>query len=108
MANAVAVSDTTFGEIVERHEGLVLVDFGADWCGPCRAIAPVVEQLAVEYEGRARIAKLDVDANPKTAMRFGVRSLPTLLFFKDGTVIDTVVGAVPKAVLERKLQQHER
>ncbi|HEX7049774.1 MAG TPA: thioredoxin [Longimicrobiales bacterium] len=99
-------TDSNFEESIERAEGLALVDFWAAWCGPCRMVAPIIEQLADEYEGRVRVAKLDVDANQQTAMRFGVRSIPSILFFKDGKHVDTVVGAVPKPHLERKIQEH--
>lgn len=102
----VAVTDDSFTEVVDRAKGLVVVDFWAEWCGPCRAIAPTLEELATAYTGRATIAKLDVDANQRTAMRFNVRSIPTLLFFRDGKHVDTVVGGVPKQVLDRKIQQH--
>ncbi len=102
----VEVTDDTFSGTVEQGKGLVLVDFWAEWCGPCRIIAPTLEQLAEQYSGQATIAKLDVDANPKTPMRFNVRSIPTLLFFKDGQHVDTVVGAVPKAALDARIQKH--
>jgi thioredoxin 1 len=82
----------------------VYVDVWATWCGPCRMIAPVIEQLAGEFEGRAKIAKMDVDHNPETPMHFGIRSIPTLLFFKDGQVVDQVVGAASKKVLADKLE----
>ncbi|HEX9755250.1 MAG TPA: thioredoxin [Gemmatimonadales bacterium] len=104
--NTVAVTDDTFPSVVEQGKGLVVVDFWAEWCGPCRVIAPSLEQLAQQYSGRATIVKLDVDAHPRTAMRFNVRSIPTLLFFRDGKHVDTVVGAVPKATLETKIKQH--
>ena len=91
---------------VEQHDGLAVVDFWATWCGPCRMVAPVVDQLAQEYEGKARVLKLDVDSNQKTAMRFNIRSIPQILFFKIGKVVDTVVGAVPKSTLEAKFKQH--
>ena len=100
------VTDDSFGADVEQARGLVLVDFWATWCGPCQVVAPVLEQLAVEYAGKARVAKVDVDANQRTAMRFNVRSIPSILFFKDGQHVDTVVGAVPKQVLTAKIQQH--
>jgi thioredoxin 1 len=83
-----------------------MVDFWATWCGPCRMVAPVVEQLATEYAGQLKVGKLDVDANQQTAMRFNIRSIPSILFFKDGKHVDTVVGAVPKPMLERKIQEH--
>lgn len=100
------VTDSDFSSVVEQGAGLVVVDFWAEWCGPCRAIAPALEQLAQEYQGRATIAKLDVDANPQSPMRFNVRSIPTLLFFRDGKHVDTVVGALPKPALDAKIQQH--
>jgi thioredoxin 1 len=102
----VAVTDDSFGTVVEQGRGLVVVDFWAEWCGPCRAVAPALEQLARQYSGQATIAKLDVDANPRVPMRFNVRSIPTLLFFKDGKHVDTVIGAVPKSTLDAKIQQH--
>jgi thioredoxin 1 len=104
--NAVEVTDATFASEIEQSSGLVLVDFWATWCGPCQVVAPVLDQLAGEYSGRARVAKLDVDSNQRTAMRFNVRSIPSILFFKDGRHVDTVVGAVPKPVLEGKIKQH--
>lgn len=102
----IAVTDGDFEEQVEKAEGLVLVDFWAEWCGPCRLVAPLVEELAKEYQGRLRVAKLDVDSNQNTAARFNIRSIPSVLFFKDGDHVDTVVGAVPKPHLERKVQEH--
>ncbi len=106
MANTMAVTDSNFDTEIEQHEGLAVVDFWATWCGPCRMIAPIVEQLATEYEGKAKVVKLDVDANQRTAARFNIRSIPQVLFFKGGRVVDTVVGAVPKSVLEAKFKQH--
>lgn len=102
----VTATDGNFPDTVEKAEGLAIVDFWAAWCGPCRMVAPIIEELATEYEGRMTVAKLDVDANQQTAMRFGVRSIPSILFFKDGEHIDTVVGAVPKPHLERKIEEH--
>ena len=101
-----AVTDADFGNEIEAHDGLAMVDFWAAWCGPCQIIAPLVEQLADEYEGKLKVAKLDVDTNQQTAMRFGVRSIPSVLFFKGGKHVDTVVGAVPKAYLVEKVEQH--
>ena len=100
------VTDASFGTDVEKADGLVLVDFWATWCGPCQMVTPLLEQLAGEYTGRSKVTKLDVDANQQTAMRFNVRSIPSILFFKDGKHVDTVVGAVPKQVLNGKIQQH--
>lgn len=100
------VTDADFGQKVEGAEGLAIVDFWAEWCGPCRMVAPIVEQLAAEYEGRLTVAKLDVDENQQTSARFNVRSIPSILFFKDGKHVDTVVGAVPRPHLERKIQEH--
>src|ERR1041385_2497529 len=100
------LSDESFAGEVEQGKGLVVVDFWAEWCGPCRAIAPVLEQLATAYAGKLRVTKLDVDAHPRTPMKFNVRSIPTLLFFKDGKHVDTVVGALPKPALEARSQKH--
>lgn len=102
----VTVTDGDFTDVIENRDGLSIVDFWATWCGPCRMVAPVIEQLAKEFEGKLQVAKLDVDANQQIAMRFNVRSIPSILFFKDGHHVDTVVGAVPKAYLERKIEQH--
>ncbi|HEV2749201.1 MAG TPA: thioredoxin [Gemmatimonadales bacterium] len=104
--NLTAVTDATFGAEVEEHKGLAIVDFWATWCGPCRIVAPILDQLAGEYQGKLKVTKVDVDANYKTAMRFNVRSIPSILFFKDGRHVDTVVGTCPKTALEQKIQQH--
>ncbi len=101
----VTLTDANFEEEVLQADEPVLVDFWATWCGPCRAIAPTIEELAGEFEGRAKVAKLDVDDNPQTAMNFNVRSIPTLLFFKDGQVAEQLVGAVPKKKLAAKLEE---
>lgn len=106
MANALEVTDGTFAEKVEGASGLAVVDFWATWCAPCRMIAPIVEQLAADYAGKVTVTKLDVDSNPRTAARFNVRSIPTILFFKDGKVVDQVVGAVPRPQLEAKFKEH--
>jgi thioredoxin 1 len=102
----VHVSDASFAVEIEQAVGLVLVDFWASWCGPCHMVAPILDQLAGEYVGKAKVAKVDVDANQRTAMRFNVRSIPSILFFKNGQHVDTVIGAVPKATLEGKIKQH--
>ncbi|MHB1329637.1 MAG: thioredoxin [Gemmatimonadales bacterium] len=100
------VTDDTFAASVEQAQGLVLVDFWAEWCGPCRAIAPILEDLAKSNTGKVKITKLDVDANQRTSMKWNVRSIPTLLFFKDGKHVDTVVGLVPKATLQERINKH--
>ena len=100
---ATAVTDATFQDEVLNSDQPVLVDFWATWCGPCRTIAPTIEELSQEYEGRAKVVKLDVDNNPQAAMQFGIRSIPSLLFFKDGRPVDQMVGVVPKKVLAEKL-----
>lgn len=100
------VNDETFGEEVEQAEGVAMVDFWAAWCMPCRLVAPIVDQLAHEYEGQVTVAKVDVDSSQRTAMRFNVRSIPSILFFKDGEHVDTVIGAVPKRALEAKIKEH--
>lgn len=106
MANAVEVKDETFAAEIEESKGLAVVDFWATWCAPCRMIAPVIEQLAGDYAGQVKVAKLDVDTNQRTAAKFNVRSIPTILFFKDGKLIDQVVGAVPRPTLEAKFKEH--
>jgi thioredoxin 1 len=106
MSKAVDVTDDTFETEVEKHQGLAVVDFWAPWCGPCRIVGPVLDQLAAEYEGKAKVTKIDVDQNVKTASRFNVRSIPMILFFKDGKLVDQVLGAVPKAQLAAKFEQH--
>ncbi|MGC8915960.1 MAG: thioredoxin [Thermoanaerobaculum sp.] len=101
---ALQVTDQDFDEKILASGKPAMVDFWATWCGPCRIIAPHVEALAQEYAGRAVIAKLDVDQNRQTAIRFGIQSIPTLLFFKDGKLVDRVIGAVDKKVLQSKLE----
>jgi thioredoxin 1 len=104
MAKAIEVTDSTFEQEVLQANQPVLVDFWAVWCGPCKAIAPIVEELAGDYEGKLKVMKLDVDDNPQTAMAYGVQSIPTLLVFKDGKPAERIVGAVPKKVIVDKLQ----
>ncbi|MEI6740799.1 MAG: thioredoxin [Gemmatimonadaceae bacterium] len=106
MANAMEVTDDTFATEIEGHAGLAVVDFWATWCAPCRMIAPIVEALATDYAGQAKVAKLDVDHNQKTAAKFNVRSIPTILFFKNGKLVDQVVGALPRPALEAKFKEH--
>lgn len=106
-ANITEVTDENFTAEVEKADGLAMVDFWATWCGPCRIVAPVVEELADEYHDKGlKVAKLDVDSSPSTSARFGIRSIPSILFFKDGEVVDKVIGAVPRQHLEEKIQQH--
>lgn len=100
------VTDATFAAEIEGHHGVAVVDLWAEWCGPCRMIAPIVDDLAGEFAGRVKVTKLDVDANPATAERFRIRSIPTLLFFRDGKVVDQVVGALPRAALAERFAKH--
>lgn len=106
MSTSVAVTDQSFEVEVEQHTGLAVVDFWAPWCGPCRIIAPILDQLAVEYSGKAKVTKMDVDTNLRTTTRFNVRSIPMVLFFRDGKVVDQVIGAVPRPILEEKFKKH--
>ena len=103
MGKTIEITDTNFQEII-GSEKPVLVDFWAEWCGPCRMIGPVVEELAGEYDGKAIIGKINVDENPDLSAKFGVRSIPTLLVFKGGEIVDKQIGAVPKGVLAQKLE----
>lgn len=102
MGKALEITDDNFKDIIGSDKP-VLVDFWAEWCGPCRMVGPIVEELAGEYDGKAVIGKVDVDANPNVSAEFGIRSIPTLLIFKNGEVVDKQVGAVPKTVLSQKL-----
>jgi len=102
----VEITDQNFQTEVINSSVPVLIDFWAVWCGPCRLIAPFVEELAGEYEGKAKIGKLDVDHNPDTAMKYGIRSIPSILVFKDGEVVEQIVGAVPKKQIAQKLDAH--
>jgi thioredoxin 1 len=102
MGKTIELTDANFDEVVNSGKP-VLVDFWAEWCGPCKMIGPVVEELATDYDGKAVVAKLNVDENPQVTARYGVRSIPTLLVFKGGQIVDKQVGAVPKSVLAQKL-----
>lgn|SRR5690606_16246814 len=97
------ITDANFEELVKKSDKPVLVDFTATWCGPCKMLSPVIEELATELEGKAVVGKIDVDENPTISVEFGIRSVPTLLFFKNGELVDRQVGVVPKAVLQEKL-----
>ena len=105
MGKAVEITDSNFNEIVTKND-IVLVDFWAEWCGPCRMIAPMIEELANEYDGKAIIGKLDVDNNQESSIKFGVRSIPTLLVFKNGEMVDRHVGAVPKETLSSSINSN--
>ncbi len=100
---AIELTDSNFEEIVLKSDKPVLVDFWAEWCGPCRMVAPIVSEISSEYEGKAIVGKLDVDSNPGVAQKYGIRNIPTILFFKNGEVADKQVGAVPKSMLVSKI-----
>lgn len=106
MAKALEVNDGNFATEIEGHAGLAMVDLWATWCAPCRMIAPLIEQLATDHAGKVKVAKLDVDHNQATAARFNVRSIPTILFFKDGKLVDQIVGAQQRPAFEAKIAQH--
>lgn len=99
----VEITDQSFENEIVKHHGAVLLDCWAPWCGPCKSIAPVLEQLAKEYTGKLKIAKLNVDQNPQTASRFNIKSIPTMMLFKNGKVLNTLVGALPKSEIEKHI-----
>ena len=103
---AVEITDANFEELVLKSDKPVLVDFWAEWCGPCRMVGPVVEELSKEYEGKAIVGKVNVDNNSGISAQFGIRNIPTLLFFKNGQVVDKQVGVVAKNILAGKLDAH--
>ncbi|PHS50818.1 MAG: thioredoxin [Lutibacter sp.] len=103
---ALEITDATFDEVVLKSDKPVLVDFWAAWCGPCRMVGPIVEELATEYEGKAVVGKVDVDANQEFAAKYGVRNIPTVLLFKGGEVVEKQVGVAPKATYAQKIDAH--
>lgn len=100
---ALEITDANFDELVMKSEKPVMIDFWAIWCGPCRMIAPIVEEMAHEYEGKAVVGKVDVDSNPNVAMKYGIRNIPTVIFVKNGQLVDKQVGAAPKQAFTAKL-----
>ena len=106
MSSATAVSDASFEQDVLKSDVPVLVDFWAPWCGPCRMVAPIVDEIAKEFDGKIKVFKLNTDENPNVASQFGIRSIPTLMVFKDGRKVDTVVGAVPKTTLSSTISKY--
>jgi thioredoxin 1 len=103
---ALQITDTNFQEVVLNSDKLSVVDFWAEWCGPCKMIAPIVDELANEYAGKANIGKVDVDSNQATSYKFNVRSIPTIVFIKNGEEVDRLVGAAPKALIQSKIEAH--
>lgn len=103
---ALEFTDTNFQQEVIGSDKLSVVDFWAEWCGPCRAIGPVIEDLAKDYAGQVKIGKVNVDQNPQVSMNYGITSIPAILFIKGGQIVDKQVGAVPRSVLEKKIQAH--
>jgi thioredoxin 1 len=101
---AIEITDANFQELVLNAGQPAMIDFWAEWCGPCRMLTPVVKELSTEYEGRVVVGKVDVDSNPGISMKYGIRNIPTLLFFKNGEVVDKQVGVVPKGALVNKIE----
>lgn len=103
MSNTIELTDSNFSEEVEKSDTPVLVDFWAEWCGPCRMVGPVVDEIAGEYDGKAKVGKVNVDHNPQVSVKYGIRSIPALLIFKNGEVVDQIIGAVPKTHITKQL-----
>ena len=103
---AATFTDSNFDTDVLKSDKLTVIDFWAEWCGPCKALGPIIDQISTEYTGKVNVGKLDVDSNPEVSMKYGVRSIPTILFVKGGQVVDKVVGAVPKHQLDATIQKH--
>ncbi|MGN6618185.1 MAG: thioredoxin [Ilyomonas sp.] len=103
---AVELTDANFQSNVLENDKLTVIDFWAEWCGPCRAISPVIEELSKEYQGKVTVGKVNVDHNPNLSVNYGITSIPAILFIKDGKVVDKQIGAVPKSVLDKKIQAH--
>lgn len=105
MGNVLEVTDQTFEQEILNSDIPAMVDFWAAWCGPCRMVAPVVEELAMEYSGKVKIAKMNVDQNHQTPAKFGIRNIPTLILFKEGKAVNTIIGAQPKSVIEEEIKK---
>lgn len=106
MDHQVVLNDANFEDEVLKSDKPVLVDFWAEWCAPCRIIAPILEEISAEYSDKLKVGKVDVDNNPKVSMNYGIRSIPTLLIFKDGKAVDQIIGAVPKSAIMEKITPH--
>nr|3ZIV_A Chain A, AECA THIOREDOXIN [synthetic construct]3ZIV_B Chain B, AECA THIOREDOXIN [synthetic construct]3ZIV_C Chain C, AECA THIOREDOXIN [synthetic construct] len=104
--SVIEINDENFDEVIKKSDKVVVVDFWAEWCGPCRMIAPIIEELAEEYAGKVVFGKVNVDENPEIAAKYGIMSIPTLLFFKNGKVVDQLVGARPKEALKERIKKY--